>query len=58
MSSKPRKSRPQQSQPKTMDLNQLEALWDEHGPAAIETVRIYDPAAYLTAIARLVGGID
>jgi len=40
------------------DPVELDALWKEHGSAAIKTVRTLDPGAYLLAIARLVGEID
>lgn len=39
---------------KTNGANDLEALWEKHGPTAIETVRKADPGAYIAAIARLV----
>ncbi len=32
----------------------LESLWNERGPAALEAVRAHDPGAYLKAVARLV----
>lgn len=32
----------------------LESLWNERGPAALEAVRTRDPVAYIKAIARLV----
>lgn len=38
--------------------DELEALWEAHGVAAIGKLRELDPAAYLKLIARLVGRDD
>ena len=37
---------------------ELEAIWAEKGPKAIETLRKYDPGAYIRAIAALVADSD
>jgi hypothetical protein len=51
-----RKPRPaKNNQRKPAGVDELDALWALKGKAAIETLRTYDPAAYIAAIARLVG---
>jgi len=44
--------------PKTQSVEELEAAWEAKGPEAIKTLRTYDPAAYLRAIAALIGDDD
>jgi hypothetical protein len=39
--------------PKIATSSDLEALWEEHGMEAIETVRKHDTGAWLIAMARL-----
>ncbi len=39
-------------------VEMLEAAWAEHGPAAIESLRRIDPAAYIKLMALVVVALD
>lgn len=50
-----RKQRHQQARD---PLEALEAQWNERGPAALETIREYDPGAFLQLMVALVADYD